>query len=138
MAARLTFQRPTTLLQHRWNQLAARFFRANCMHDFSWHAFGRLPAVCQEVFDKQFVAALDAKRIPCKISDYIELLAPEILFLRRLGALCLEPRASGFRRYDCVFLLDASHPPDILEYWNRSSKLGCFPDHSQAGPLTIS
>ena len=80
--------------------------------------FGSLPAVCQKIFDKQFVAALDAKRPSCKISDYTQLLEPEILFLRRLGALYLEPRASGFRRDDCVFQLDASHPPDILEYWN--------------------
>jgi hypothetical protein len=80
--------------------------------------FGRLPAVCQKIFDKQFVAAVDAKRPSCKISEYTQLLEPEILFLRRLGALYLEPRASGFLRDDCVFLLDASHPPDILEYWN--------------------
>jgi len=80
--------------------------------------FGSLPAACQKIFDKQFMTALDAKRVSCKISDYPELLEPEVLFLRRLGALYLEPRSSGFRRDDCVFLLDAAHPPDILEYWN--------------------
>jgi hypothetical protein len=81
--------------------------------------FGVLPAVVRPVFDKHFAPALDAKVVPCTLSNYAEMLRSTVLFLRRFGSFFLEPAAlGGFDRGDTVFLLDATSPLDIIEYWN--------------------
>jgi hypothetical protein len=85
---------------------------------FLTSVFGALPTVAKPVFEKQFAPALGAKDVPCSLSNYADLLGPTTLFLRRFSSFFLQPVASGFRRGDTVFLLDATNPLDVVEYWN--------------------
>ncbi|MGA2147659.1 MAG: hypothetical protein ABSH49_22150 [Bryobacteraceae bacterium] len=81
--------------------------------------FGALPAGVQKLFDESFESALEAERTKCALADYPEHLGAGTLFPRRLGSMYLQPPpVSGFHRGDCVFLLDATKPLDIIDYWN--------------------
>jgi hypothetical protein len=81
--------------------------------------FGILPTDADRVFKEQFAQALTVKSVACTLTDYAEHLRPGILFTRRFGSFFLQPPAvSGFRRGDCVFLLDAAEPLDVVDYWN--------------------
>jgi hypothetical protein len=85
---------------------------------FLTSVFGALPEVAKPIFDKQFAPALGAKDVPCSLCNYAELLGSTTLFLRRFSSFFVQPMASGFGRSDTVFLLDATNPLDIIEYWN--------------------
>jgi hypothetical protein len=80
--------------------------------------FGAIPSVAQQVFDTQFRPALEGKSVPCTLSNYAELLRPTTLFLRRVSSFFVQPMATGFQSDDNVFLLDATNPLDVIDYWN--------------------
>ncbi len=86
--------------------------------------FGALPGIAQRVFDEHFASSLDARSVPCALSDYVDHLGDRTLFLRRLGSFFVRPLSSGLLRKDYVFLLDATKALDIVDYWNLRA-VGC-------------
>lgn len=85
---------------------------------FMASVFGSIPPAGKQIFEQQFVPALEGKETKCAITNYFELLRQEILFPRRLGSMFIEPVASRLLREGCVFLMDSSSPLDIVDYWN--------------------
>lgn len=80
---------------------------------------GSLPQNIEKILQKSFENILGAKRISCSIGNYCDFLTPSKLFFRRISSLRITPvsgRAWGERQ--CVFVLDASEPLDIIDYWN--------------------
>lgn len=81
--------------------------------------FGKFPDNIQEVFDSNFKGALEARDETVTIYNYSQFLDPEILFLRRITSLYLNSyRVRSWGDGQCVFLLDANSPTDIIDYWN--------------------
>lgn len=86
---------------------------------FMASVFGSLPQNITQILDDNFVNILDAKKIPCSLSNYSEFLTSEKLFLRRISSLYIEPvRTRSWSRGACVFFLDATKLLDIIDYWN--------------------
>jgi len=81
--------------------------------------FGSLPPKINRIFYTNFANALGAQKHSRSILDYSEFIHAKKLFLRRISSLYLEPiRSRSWRRGQCVFLLDATIPSDIIDYWN--------------------
>ena len=76
--------------------------------------FGKLPESINTIFWERVANHLEAKKIDCSTSNYIELLEFP-LFLRRMTRLYLT-HSGNYE--DCVYLLDATKSIDIIDYWN--------------------
>ena len=77
--------------------------------------FGKLPESIDTIFWERVANHLEAKKIDCSTANYIELLEPSKLFLRRMTGQYLTPRG---HIEQCVYFLDATAPIDIIDYWN--------------------
>ena len=80
--------------------------------------FGTLPRNIDTIFCKTFTEILEAKKIDCSPSNYLELLNPQKLFLRRMTQFYLESTPSAWGWEQCIFLLDATNSLDVMDYWN--------------------
>ncbi len=80
--------------------------------------FGKLPENIDTIFWQRVAQHLEAKKIDCSNANYIELLEPSKLFLRRMTCLYLTNRSNVHK---CVYFLDATEPIDIIDYWNLRS-----------------
>ena len=80
--------------------------------------FGSLPSQLETAFSDSFGALPGLETKPRSIDNYVELLEPENLFLRRLGCLDINPISYSSSRNDCIFFLDANSTLDVLDYWN--------------------
>ena len=99
-------------------------------HLFLASIFGTLPENINNIFWENFAEPLEAKKIDCSIANYTELLDPHKLFLQRMTGLYLESR--GRQGKPRIFLLDATQPLDIMDYWNlRAIGWELFPVPSQ-------
>ena len=76
--------------------------------------FGKLSESIDPIFWERVAHHLEAKKIDCSASNYVELLEFP-LFLRRMTRLYLT-HSGNYE--DCVYLLDATKPIDIIDYWN--------------------
>ena len=76
--------------------------------------FGKLSESIDPIFWERVANHLEAKKIDCSASNYVELLEFP-LFLRRMTRLYLT-HSGNYE--DCVYLLDATKPIDIIDYWN--------------------
>lgn len=83
-------------------------------HLFLASVFGSLPDAAQSLFDAHFATALQARTVGCSVSNYPDLLRPNMLFPRRMSAFGISQRQSK----SVVFYLDPSDPLDIIDYWN--------------------
>ena len=77
--------------------------------------FGKLPESIDTIFWERVANHLEAKKIDCSTANYIELLEPSKLFLRRMTGQYLTHRG---HIEQCVYFLDATAPIDIIDYWN--------------------
>ena len=76
--------------------------------------FGKLPESINTIFWERVANHLEAKKIDCSASNYVELLEFP-LFLRRMTRLYLT-HSGNYE--ECVYFLDATKPIDIIDYWN--------------------
>ena len=74
--------------------------------------FGKLPESIDTIFWERVANHLEAKKIDCSTANYIELLEPSKLFLRRMTGQYLTPRG---HIEQCVYFLDATAPIDIID-----------------------
>lgn len=77
--------------------------------------FGRLPENIDNLFWEHVANHLEAKKIDCSTTNYIELLELSKLFLRRMTRLYLTHSGTYG---GCVYFLDVTEPIDIIDYWN--------------------
>jgi hypothetical protein len=80
--------------------------------------FGSIPKALEKYSDKWWPHFPGLELKDCNISNYAEFLAPNNLFLRRIGSLDISVYPSSFRRQDCLFLMDANENLDVIDYWN--------------------
>ena len=78
-------------------------------------AFGKLPESIDKIFWQRFANQLEANKIDCSASKYVQLFESPKLFLRRMTRLYLTQRG---HIEQCVYFLDATKPIDIIDYWN--------------------
>ena len=77
--------------------------------------FGKLPESIDNLFWEHVANHLEAKKVDCSTTNYIELLEPSKLFLRRMTHQYLTHSGN----YEgCVYFLDVTKPIDIIDYWN--------------------
>lgn len=77
--------------------------------------FGKLPENIDNLFWERVANHLEAKKIDCSTANYIELLEPSKIFLRRMTRLYLTHHGNF---ETCVYFLDATELIDIIDYWN--------------------
>ena len=87
----------------------------NRLRPFLASVFGIFPEHIDTIFWESFAKVLEAKKIDCSPSNYVEFIDPRKLFLRRMTYLYLE--TSG-KREQCIFFLDATNSLDVMDYWN--------------------
>lgn len=81
--------------------------------------FGILSENINTIFWERFAAVLDAKKTDCSGSNYLELLNPRKLFLRRIMHYNnLRVIRGRWSWEQCILLLDATNSLDIMDYWN--------------------
>jgi hypothetical protein len=97
-----------------------------CIPRFNTHfrpflasVFGKLPENFDEIFWRSFAKTLEAKGVDCSASNYVEFFDGQKLFFTRMTALFLKSNIRRPKR--CIFLLDATKPLDIMDYWNLRS-----------------
>ena len=90
----------------------------NRFRPFLASVFGTLPENIDTIFWENLAEILEAKKIDCSPSNYVELLNPQKLFLRRMTQLYLESTPSLWGWEQCIFLLDATNSLDVMDYWN--------------------
>ena len=78
-------------------------------------AFGKFPESIDKIFWQRFANQLEANKIDCSASKYVQLFEPSKLFLRRMTGQYLTHRG---HIEQCVYFLDATAPIDIIDYWN--------------------
>ena len=78
-------------------------------------AFGKLPESIDKIFWQRFANQLEANKIDCSASKYVQLFESPKLFLRRMTHLYLTHRS---HIEQCVYFLDATKTIDIIDYWN--------------------
>ena len=84
-------------------------------HLFFASVFGEFTKNIDSIFWKNYAETLDAKKTECSSSNYAEFLNPQKLFLRRMTRFHIKSRG---RSKQCIFLLDATKPLDVMDYWN--------------------
>lgn len=85
---------------------------------FNLCVFGVLSDECMKIFKKRFSPILKPKIASCKLSNYVEFLNKNNIFLRRITSYNIETYSpNGFNEY-CIFFMDANKQLDIIEYWN--------------------
>ena len=80
--------------------------------------FGILSENFNQIFWEKFARDLEAKKTDCSDSNYVEILNARKLFLRRITRYNLRAIRSRWSWEQCIFLLDATNSPDIMDYWN--------------------
>jgi hypothetical protein len=81
-------------------------------------AFGSLSEEALKLFKHNFGKLPGLGWYDCSIENYWNFLAPENMFLRRLSGLHIRPIRYSHHRGDCIFLLNADNPIDVIDYWN--------------------
>jgi hypothetical protein len=79
--------------------------------------FGSLPAEL-DVPVRDWMEALGARRPKVNLNNYFELLDLDKLFWRRLSTYKVRAVPRDSSHAEVLFLLDATEPLDILDYWN--------------------
>lgn len=104
----------------REESLDINLFKFSTRHDlFLASVFGCLPEGINNIIMNNFARALKAKQTTCSISSYADFMTTDKLFLRRFSSLYITVNpSSGWDRGDCIFLMDAASPLDIMDYWN--------------------
>ncbi len=81
--------------------------------------FGSLPTKIEDALNKYWAKHLEAKKQRVEFSNYLDLLKPENLFIRRMLYHEIDSTLSnsidGGR---CLFFIDATSTHDIIDYWN--------------------
>ena len=77
--------------------------------------FGKLPESIDNLFWEHVANHLEAKKVNCTTTNYIELLEISKLFLRRMTRLYLTHSGNYG---ECIYFLDVTEPIDIIDYWN--------------------
>jgi hypothetical protein len=81
--------------------------------------FGELPARHRELAERYYADALEVKSPDIKDDSFVELLAPQVHFPRRLVQHGISTRNRSFRIHTgFVFFLDANKVEDIIDFWN--------------------
>jgi len=99
--------------------------------------FGILPKSIDDLVKKNFDKLLSIDRSPLSIHDYINSFSRRNLFLRRLTMMEINPlRLNSHNDGQCIFLMDANKPLDIIDYWNlRASGWNIIPIAKQVCDL---
>ena len=77
--------------------------------------FGKFTESIDNRFWERVANHFEAEKVDCSAANYIELLEPSKIFLRRMTHLYLTHHGN-FK--NCVYFLDATEPIDIIDYWN--------------------
>jgi hypothetical protein len=82
--------------------------------------FGVLPKSIDDVVEQNFDSRLHIQRPKISILRYYKYLGPDFLFPRRISMWKIKAdRQDPFSdEGQCVFLLDATKPLDVIDYWN--------------------
>ena len=81
--------------------------------------FGTLPRAVDDTVGQRYGSRLQIQWPAVSIRDFHLYLGPEFLFPRRISMWKIRGiRHDIFRRDPCVFLLDATKPLDVIDYWN--------------------
>ena len=80
--------------------------------------FGILSENINKIFWERFAADLEAKKVGCSDSNYVEIFNPRELFLRRITLYNLKVILSRRSYEQSIFFLDATNSLDIMDYWN--------------------
>lgn len=104
----------------REEPLDIHLFKLSARYDlFLASVFGSLSDGINNIITKNFAGALKAKQVTCSLPSYADFMTTDKLFLRRFSSLYITTTpSSGLGRGDCIFLLDATSPLDIMDYWN--------------------
>lgn len=79
--------------------------------------FGGLITDLQPDLNHRLDTFPDHKKVFCDKENYLEILRPGNLFLRRITSYDLQFRPKGFRN-DWIYLMDGSSVEDVVFYWN--------------------
>jgi hypothetical protein len=81
--------------------------------------FGELPEQLLPILNSKFRNPLEIQDIDVELTRFRDLMAPDVLFPRRIvqGRLS-SVRRSGWRREGRVFFMDAAKTDDIIDFWN--------------------
>ncbi|MBI4608566.1 MAG: hypothetical protein HY726_06145 [Candidatus Rokubacteria bacterium] len=81
--------------------------------------FGSLPPGVDGLMQRSFPAELAPEMSTCSLSSYSETLASSSLYPLRLSSLYISRLgAPRLGRETCIFVLDATDPLDVIDYWN--------------------
>ncbi len=80
--------------------------------------FGELSPEMEPIFRKSLQTLPGVTYAPAGIQNYWDFLAPENLFLRRLGMFEIRGRTGSGDPHDCLFFLNANRNIDVIDYWN--------------------
>lgn len=81
--------------------------------------FGALPTEINDVVEQNFDSKLHIQRPNISIQGFYKYLGPNFLFPRRISMWKIKAdRQDTFHEGQCVFLLDATKPLDVIDYWN--------------------
>jgi len=81
--------------------------------------FGALPTEINDAVMQNFDSRLQIQKPKVSVQGFYKYLAPHFLFPRRLSMWKIKAnRQDPFHECQCVFLLDATKPLDVIDYWN--------------------
>ena len=81
--------------------------------------FGEVPDQLVPILNSEFKEPLEIQDIDVELSGFRDLMAPNVLFPRRIVQGRLSPvRRSRLRREGRVFFMDATKTDDIVDFWN--------------------
>lgn len=90
--------------------------------------FGSLPAQLNDNYMREFVEHYNVKKAPCSLENFTDYIEPDILFLRRITSKFLNISRRNDHHSSYIFLMDASSPVDIIDFWNlRALGLNILP-----------
>ncbi len=84
-------------------------------HLFLSCVFGGLSEEFDTFFEKNFAERLEANKLECSATNYVEFLDRQKLFFLRMTELYIDVNAY---RKKCLFFLDADSGLDIIDFWN--------------------
>ncbi len=91
--------------------------------------FGVLPQKLADIVTRNFDELLGINRTSININNYTEHFSNREIFPRRLTMIEINPlRINSYNDGQCIFLMDATNPLDIIDYWNlRASGWNVLP-----------
>lgn len=101
------------LRRHARKLLAPKFSRKYSL--FLASVFGQLPDEVDEIFRRDYLPHFEHEATNCDIGNYIDLLTPQNMFLRRFTAYEIK---QGRYSLNGILYMDASSFLDIVDYWN--------------------